>query len=72
MKPEPYIPPAPPLSEHARLILRCSAAGGAHPVSLAREDWPVARELVALGLGAIEARRFTASPAGVAAVTVKP
>lgn len=68
MKPEPHFPPPPPLSDQARLILRCSAAGGAHPIGLSGiSEWRTARELVALGLGTIDGRKFTASAAGVAA-----
>lgn len=50
-------------------MLHASAAGGAHPVRPAGlAQWRTARRLATLGLGAIDGKTFTASPAGVVAV----
>lgn len=71
MKPEPYhIPPPRPLSEQEILILRASVVpkGGPHPVGLWGGNFRTARSLVALGLGSIEDRQFTANDRGVAAL----
>lgn len=71
MKPEPIYPPAPPLTDDQRLILRVSAvpAGGPHPVKLrGAAHFAIARKLERLGLGTVDGKTFTANARGAAAV----
>lgn len=72
MKPEPYIPPLEKaLTETQRRIMITSTApaGGPHPVGLrGAGQFTAARGLVAMGLGRIEGREFTASARGAASL----
>lgn len=71
MKPDPYYPPAPELTDGQRLILRASAVpkGGPYPVKLrGAGEANSARKLVDLGLGKLELGAFTANARGKAAV----
>jgi hypothetical protein len=70
LKPERFVEPLPrSLTSDERAMLHASAAGGAHPVRPAGlAQWRTARRLATLGLGAIDGKTFTASPAGVVAV----
>ena len=65
-----YLPGYCSFHPHERLLLRVSAAGGAHPVGLkGPTQFATARRLAKLGLGVVEDRRFTANERGVAVVT---
>lgn len=71
MKPEPYFPPAPALTDGQRLILEVSAKpkGGPYPVKLSGAGQAAtARKLVNMGLGTLERGAFTANARGAAAI----